>query len=95
MREAHAQPGNVAVFNNPQFIDNDNEEGPGTFEAEGPNTIASLQSFGENVTAFTAGACACGAVCSPNASEQTRAEVDATVLIAASARIIGGSDRSG
>ena len=50
---AHAQPGNVAVFNNPQFIDNDNEEGPGTFEAEGPNTIASLQSFGENVTAFT------------------------------------------
>jgi hypothetical protein len=50
---AHAQPGNVAVFNNPQFIDNDNQDGPNTFEAEGPNTIASLQSFGENVTAFT------------------------------------------
>jgi Calx-beta domain len=50
---AHAQPGNVAVFNNPQFIDNDNQDAPTEFEAEGPNTIASLQSFGENVTAFT------------------------------------------
>jgi Calx-beta domain len=50
---AHAQPGNVAVFNNPQFIDNNNEEGPAIFEAEGPNTVASLQSFGENVTEFT------------------------------------------
>jgi hypothetical protein len=50
---ANAQPGNVAVFNNPQFIDNNNTGGPDEFEAEGPNTIASLQSFGENVTAFT------------------------------------------
>jgi hypothetical protein len=47
---AHAQPGNVAVFNNPQFIDN---QPSSPFEDEGPNTIASLQSFGENVTPFT------------------------------------------
>jgi hypothetical protein len=46
---AHAQPGSVAVFNNPDYIDNAD---PG-FGAEGPNTIASLQSFGENATAFT------------------------------------------
>jgi hypothetical protein len=50
---ANAQPGNVAVFDNGAFIDNVNSEGPDTFEAEGPNTIASLQSFGENVTSFT------------------------------------------
>ena len=46
---AHAQPGNVAVFNNPDYVDNTD----GDFGAEGPNTIASLQSFGENVTVFT------------------------------------------
>ena len=46
---AHAQPGNVAVFDNGSYIDNDSTD----FSAEGPNTIASLQSFGENVTPFT------------------------------------------
>jgi Calx-beta domain-containing protein/Big-like domain-containing protein len=46
---AHAQPGNVAVFNNPDYVDNSDPN----FGAEGPNTIASLQSFGENVTVFT------------------------------------------
>jgi Calx-beta domain-containing protein/Big-like domain-containing protein len=50
---ANAQPGNVAVFDNGAFIDNVNSEGPDIFEAEGPNTIASLQSFGETVTPFT------------------------------------------
>ena len=38
---AHAQPGNVAVFNNPTYIDNSDSP----FGAEGPNTVASLQSF--------------------------------------------------
>jgi len=46
---ALAKPGNVAVFNNPAYIDN----GDTGFGAEGPNTVASLQSFGENVTQFT------------------------------------------
>ncbi len=46
---AHAQPGKVAVFNNPNYIDN----GDSNFGAEGPNTIASLQSFGETVNVFT------------------------------------------
>src|SRR5205823_12594519 len=46
---AHAQPGSVAVFNNPDYIDNQDTD----FGAEGPNTVASLQSFGETVTQFT------------------------------------------
>jgi hypothetical protein len=46
---AHAQPGHVAVFDNGLYIDNTETN----FGAEGPNTIASLQSFGETVTPFT------------------------------------------
>jgi Calx-beta domain/Bacterial Ig domain len=46
---AHALPGKVAVFNNPNYVDNADTD----FGAEGPNTIASLQSFGETVNVFT------------------------------------------
>jgi len=46
---AHAQPGSLAVFDNSDYVDNTSTD----FSAEGPNTIASLQSFGENVTPFT------------------------------------------
>jgi Calx-beta domain/Bacterial Ig domain len=45
---AHAQPGNVAVFDNSNYVDNTSTP----FSNEGPNTIASLQSFGETVTSF-------------------------------------------
>ena len=47
---AHAQPGKVAVFDNGSYVDNEQNS---FFEAEGPNTIASLQSFGETVNVFT------------------------------------------
>jgi hypothetical protein len=47
---AHAQPGRVAVFDNGNYVDNDQNS---AFEAEGPNTIASLQSFGETTNVFT------------------------------------------